>query len=197
VLEIGAGMGTRTVHFLPRARYVAADVNHHYLAYLTNMALGKPYLEVVKLDVLDNESFKTLTGQFDTAICISILENLTDERLALQNIYSALNPGGKAVVMVPQGEWLYSSLDQVTNHHRRYEKKEIIRLLEETGFKIISVRDFNRISVLAWLLNGKILQRKHFSHLQLKLLDLMTPLIRQVDRFLPWEGLNVVAVGQK
>src|ERR1700730_11439569 len=53
VLEIGAAIGNLTSELLPRDLYVASDITPHYLAYLQNLALGKPYLEIDGIDLED------------------------------------------------------------------------------------------------------------------------------------------------
>ena len=103
VLEIGAGIGTLTDQFIPRDLYFATDINPSYLHYLTKYALGKPYLRVRRVDVVEPEHFEGLAGVFDTVLMINVLEHVSDPYKALQNVASALMPAGKAVVLVPQG----------------------------------------------------------------------------------------------
>ena len=48
-----------------------------------------------------------------------------------------------------------------------------------------------------WWLNGRLLRRRKFSRVQLKLLDTAMPLLRRLDRLWPWKGLSLIAVGVK
>ena len=197
VLELGAGMGSVTIHLLPRGRYVASDINPHYLDYLGKLALGRPYLEVRRLDLEQASDFEPIAGQFDTVICINVLEHVADEQQALTNIARALAPGGRAVVLVPQGPWLFSSLDRVLGHQRRYTRPALRAALEQAGFEIDELREFNKIGVLGWLLNGRIMKREHLSQVQLKLLNTAIPLVGGADHLAPWQGLSLVAVARK
>lgn len=197
VLEIGAGIGNLTAQLVPRTKYLASDINEHYLSYLTNFAIGKPYLDVGRLDLMDDAAFKSIAGQFDTVICLNVLEHVADEQHALRNIRRALAPGGKAIILVPQGQWLYGSLDRVLDHVKRYSRDDLQQVLERAGFEVASLRDYNRISTPGWLLNGKLLQRTHFSRVQLKALNTVTPLLRRIDDVWPWHGLSIVGVGVK
>ncbi|MBM4319939.1 MAG: glycosyltransferase [Deltaproteobacteria bacterium] len=197
VLEVGAGMGSLTIHLLPRDRYLATDIDEHHLSFLENLALGKPYLEVRRLDLLDEAAFRELAGQFDTVICLNVLEHVADPRLALRNLHTVLQPGGRAILLVPQGKWLYSSLDRAVGHEKRYAESELLAELGQTGFALDSLRQFNRAGVLAWVLNGLLLRRRHLSRLQLKTFDTLTPLLERVDRFAPWPGLSLIAVARK
>jgi glycosyltransferase involved in cell wall biosynthesis/phospholipid N-methyltransferase len=197
VLEIGAGIGNITALLLPRDCYVASDINPHYLSYLRNMATGKPYLRVEQIDLTSRDDFKAWRAAFDTVVCLNVLEHVADPRAALANISTALRPGGRLLLYVPQGQGLYSSLDEVLGHRCRYDRASLEAELEEAGLSLEELRDFNRVSVPAWWWNGKILKRRHFGRWQLKAFDLAVPLLRRLDPLLPWKGLGLVAVAQK
>jgi hypothetical protein len=71
------------------------------------------------------------------------------------------------------------------------------RELATAGFELSSFRDFNRAAVPGWWWNGTVLKRRNFSRLQLKIFDLVVPLLRIFDRFLPWRGLGLIAVARR
>ncbi|HXG64228.1 MAG TPA: glycosyltransferase [Blastocatellia bacterium] len=197
VLELGAGVGTLTSQFIPRELYVAADTNPHYLHYLRSYSYGKPYLRVVKADADSAEDFEVLEGQFDTAVAVNVLEHAADDVEALRNLRSTLEPGGRLIIMVPQSPSLYGSLDAALERRERYSAAKLTQQLAAAGFRVEKMFDFNRASVPGWWLNGKLLGRKKFSRVQLKALDMATPLLRRIDRFLPWRGLSIIAVATR
>jgi len=197
VLEIGAGIGTLTDQFIPRELYSASDINASYLHYLTKYALGKPYLHVARVDVVEPRDFGDLAGRFDTILMINVLEHVSDPDQALCNIVGALRPGGVAVVLVPQGPALYGSLDEALEHRERYTRAGLLEALRRAGLRVEHVRDFNRISVPAWWFNGRVLRRKRFSRVQLKMLDVAVPFVKRIDRLIPWPGQSLIAVGRK
>jgi glycosyltransferase involved in cell wall biosynthesis/phospholipid N-methyltransferase len=197
VLEIGAGIGNLTMQLMPRSRYLATDVNPHYLSYLTNLTYGRPYLETCRVDLAEPQDFEPLAGSFDTVICLNVLEHVAQEATAIANLRSALRPGGQAIVLVPQGQSRYSSLDRVLGHVKRYAADELQTALAERGLEVVALRQFNRTGVPGWLLNGKLLRRKRFSRLQLKLFNILMPVVRRTDRLLPWRGLSLVAIARR
>jgi len=197
ILEIRAGIGTLTNEFIPRELYVAGDINRHAIEFLRSYSVGKPYLRVHKIDACRPEDFLNFEEQFDTVLMVNVLEHVPDDRQALRNIYFALRKGGRAVLLVPQHPSLYGSFDKVLHHHKRYTREELIQACQETGFEIESVFDFNRFNVPSWFLNAKILQRKRFSRVQLKILETLMPFIRRIDRYLPWGGLSLIAIARK
>jgi SAM-dependent methyltransferase len=197
VLEIGAGIGNITQWLVPRDLYVASDINPHYLDYLRNLSLGKPYLTVDRIDLEDPRCFEPWAGTFDTVVCLNVLEHVRDPLLALRNMHSALVPGGRVVLYVPQGQRRYSSLDEVLGHRCRYEREGLAEELRSTGFTIEVLQDFNHFGVPGWWLNGKILKRRHFSRAQLKVFNMAVPVIRRIDPLIPGKGLGVIAVARK
>jgi glycosyltransferase involved in cell wall biosynthesis/phospholipid N-methyltransferase len=197
VLEIGAGIGNITSWLLPRDFYVASDINPHYLDYLQNMAFGKPYLDVDRIDLEDPSCFERWQGRFDTVVCLNVLEHVRDPLQSLRNIYQALEPGGRLVLYVPQGQHLYSSLDEVLGHRCRYDKEMLGRELREAGFEVNLFRDFNHFAVPGWYLNGKVLKKRSFSRSQLKVFNMLVPVLRRVDSFVPGRGLGIIAVATR
>lgn len=197
VLEIGAGIGNLTNQFIPRELYIASDINPNYLHYLRSYSFGKPYLRIMEVDAQDPEDFHGLEEQFDTVIMLNVLEHLNDAQQALANLWSALQPGGRAIVLVPQHPGLYGTLDEALEHHLRYTTPGFEQVLKDAGFRIEQMFDFNRFSAPGWWLNGKVLRRRKFSRVQLKMIDLMMPVIKRMDRLLPWSGVSIVAIAVK
>jgi len=197
VLEIGAGIGTLTGQFIPREFYLASDMNPSYLSYLRSYSIGKPYLRVRHIDAGVPGDFAGLEEQFDTVLMINVLEHVPNEQITLGNVWSSLMPGGRAVILVPQHPELYGSLDQALDHRERYTRKSLQDGLEKAGFHVERIFDFNRFSVPGWWFNGKVLRKKTFSHVQLKVLQMTMPILRRLDPILPWGGLSLIAVASK
>ena len=196
VLEIGAGIGNLTNQFIPRELYVASDINPNYLHYLRSFSFGKPYLRVMDINAETADHFQPIENQFDTVIMLNVLEHV-DQTKALNNVWSALERGGKAIILVPQHPSLYGTLDQALEHRKRYHIDDFRESLTEAGFRVERIFDFNRFSVPGWWMNGRVFRRRRFSRVQLKLIDMMMPFLRRIDRFFPWGGLSVIGIAVK
>ena len=197
VLEIDAGIGSLTGQLIPRDLYLATDVNPNYLRYLESYSYGKPYLHVLDVDVENPEHLSGMEQKFDTALMVSVLERLGEDSSALRNMHFALESGGRVVVVAAQHPKLCGTLDKILRRRRRYTRATFEKLLTDAGFRIEQVFDFNRVSVPGWWLNGKLLRRKKFSRIQLKMLDLAMPILSKIDRIWPWGGLSIVGIGVK
>jgi SAM-dependent methyltransferase len=197
VLELGAGIGNMTAQMIPRDRYTVSDINPDHLRYLQSYAIGKPYLDVRHLDVTRAEDFEPLKGQYDTVLCVNMLEHVDDDAGALRSIRSVLEPGGRLVLLVPQDPRLFGTLDEAVSHYRRYTRDSLRQVVEREGFEIETLFDYNRTTVPGWWLNGRVLRRRHFSRVQLKIVNTFTWLIRRLDGILPWQGVSLIAVARK
>jgi SAM-dependent methyltransferase len=196
VLEIGAGIGNLTTHMLPRPVYWATDVNPLYLDSLQKLGQARPYLQVSFTDITKATSFPV--GQrFDTIICLNVIEHVKDDVAALSNIRDVLDEDGRAIVLVPQGPRLYGSLDRVLGHYRRYTREQLTALGEQAHFRVKEVLCFNRAGVPAWWLNGRVLRRTTFGLGQIRLLNLLIPLFRKLDPWLPLPSLSLIAIFEK
>ncbi len=197
VLELGAGIGSISIWLVPRDRYVAGEVNPDHFHYLENLTRGKPYMEVARIDVGSAADFSALDGRFDTVLCLSAIERAEDPVAALRNIATVLSADGRVLLYVPHKQRRFCSLDQALGRRRRYDREQLAAQLEAAGLELVSARDFNRAGVPGWWWNGKLLRRRRFGRLQLKLFDLSVPWLRHVDRWLPWSGLGLIAVARK
>ena len=196
VLEIGAGTGNLTLQLTPRSLYWASDINPLYLTYLENIGRNRPYLHVSYMDGQSAETYPK-EQKFDTVICLNVVEHLVDDLGALQNIRNVLEDGGRAIILVPCGPWLSSTLDDVLGHQRRYTRDQLKGLASRAGFHLATMLEFNRVGVIAWWINGRLLRRHTFGLWQIKMLNLLTPLFRVLDKFLPLPPLSLIAVLRK
>jgi len=193
VLEVGAGTGNMSVHLMPRSVYWATDVNPHYLDKLCSLRSTRPYMRVAYTNAVDAGTFPA--GQsFDTVVCLNVVEHIRDDVRALRNIRNSLSNGGRAIILVPCGPGLYGSLDEVLGHCRRYTSEQLTVVSREAGFHVEQVLKFNRPGVPAWWLNGRVLHRRAFGLGQIRMLNLLTPIFRLVDSWLPLPPLSIIAI---
>jgi len=151
----------------------------------------------MRIDASKRSDFDGLEDVFDTIIMVNVLEHVPDGLQALRNLRSALKPGGRVIIVVPQQPALSGTLDEALEHRERYVIDGLRQLLDGAGFHVEKVFDFNRTAVPGWWLNGKLLRRTKFSRLQLKVFDTIMPLVRRIDRLVPWGGLSLIAIAVK
>lgn len=194
VLEIGSGIGNLTSQLVPRKAYFATDINPLYLSSLRTLEADRPYLKTQFCDVTKRDTFPKIEGGFDTVVCLNVVEHVEDDVAAMENIRDALGAGGRAIILVPRGQKLYGTLDEVLGHVRRYEPDTLRSLAERAGFEVKDILEFNRVGTPAWWLNGKLLGRRKFGVGQVMALNTLTPVFRQIDETLPFGPLSLIAI---
>jgi len=197
VLEIGSGIGNITKFLLDRDLIIATDVEPKYINLLEN-TFGKYRKFVIeKLDISGSNTERYRSYHIDSVICFNVLEHIEEDEKALKNIFNLLEPRGRLLLLVPSHRWLYGSLDRHLDHQRRYGGKELKKKLEAEGFKVILLKHFNRIGILGWFLNGKILMRKKLPSFQLRIYNLLVPLFKLEELFpLPF-GTSLIAIAER
>ena len=87
----------------------------------------------------------------DLLLCLSVLEHLTDPLGALGHFHRALVPGGTALLNVPtwRGKWFLelaafrlgvSPAEEMDDHKRYYDPRDLWPMLVEVGFKPSAIR---------------------------------------------------------
>lgn len=198
VLEIGAGLGNLTGRLMTRKlNYVAAEKDPLYLHALRNRFLRTPNVTVCELNPEIAEDYEPWTASFESALCVNVLESVKDPAAVLESLGRCLKPGGRVIVLVPQGPRLYGSLDLAMGHKRRFSAQEIRELLEHTGFRVEQLHQLNKIGAVSWWIYGRLLGRKRIAKAALKLFDKTVWFWRRIEALLPWRGLSLVAVAQR
>jgi SAM-dependent methyltransferase len=198
VLEIGAGIGNLSRCLAPgREVYWTGDIDEEHIARIRQRLAHRANFKAWWLDLANPATFDPLREQVDTVVCLNVLEHVDDDRTGLANIYSCLQPGGRAILLVPEGASIYGELDRVLGHYRRYSAEEFASRVRDAGFEIERVFGFNRVTRPGWWFNGRILRRRRFSRVQLGIFDRLVWLWRRIDRFIPWPGVSVIVIARK
>lgn len=198
VLEIGAGIGNLSQHLSRRRRsYVASDIDEEHLGRLRVRFQHRPNVTITRCDLECCDDFEALGNAFDTVVCLNVLEHVLDDVGGLLNIASVLVPGGTAIILVPQDQRIYGSLDEVLGHYRRYSEKELRSKMDAAGLDVEAVLRFNRVTRPGWYVNGQILKRRSFGRLQLWIFDRLVWLWKRVEGMLPWPSVSIIAIGRR
>jgi len=131
MLEIGCGTGTvlSALQEIPSLRLTGSEIYLHGLRYARTRL---PDVEFIQLDATDipfRESFDAV-GAFD------VLEHVDADELVMRQVYKALRPGGLFIVTVPQYRWMWSQLDEIVHHKRRYGRGELLQKMRRAGFDV-------------------------------------------------------------
>jgi glycosyltransferase involved in cell wall biosynthesis/phospholipid N-methyltransferase len=198
VFEVGAGLGNFTGRLMgKKLRYVAAEHDPLYLHALRNRFLRTPSVQVTELDPENPAGFAPFAGQFESALCLNLLESVENPEQVVRGLASTLQPGGNLVLLAPQGPRLFGPLDAGLGHKRRFSAQQLRQLLEAAGLEVVEERGFNKIGSLSWWISGRLFGQRKMNRLLLKLWDKTVWFWRRVDILLPWRGLSLIAVARR
>lgn len=81
----------------------------------------------------------TLPHEYDCAVACEVLEHVGDELGFLTRLHKSLKDGGQLVVSVPAHMNFWSRHDEIVGHLRRYEREQLVSLLESAGFRNVVI----------------------------------------------------------
>lgn len=200
LVEIGLGYG----NFLPFMQgledYLGVDIDEEVVA---TAAAARADADFLMCDISE-AGFPERVGieRFDTTLCVNVLEHVDDDRVALANLFSVTRPGGHMLLFVPAFEFLYTSLDQLAGHLRRYTLDSLSQVLPQSGTRVKRLEYFNPVGGVGWFaqklvrhkdLDSAVMgaQIRVFDRYVLPISRMVNPLTRRVF------GQSVICVVQK
>jgi glycosyltransferase involved in cell wall biosynthesis len=197
VLEAGCGIGNFTELLLDRGRLICLDNDPLYVEML-EWRLG--HLENVstrKFDLSDSAAYETLRDErIDTVVCLNVLEHIAPDEQVLRAYFDLLEPGGHAIILVPAHPSLYGPCDEALGHERRYTAPELHTKLQQAGFDVVMMEEFNRLGVPGWYLNKK-LGRRDLNPRQMRAFEWLLPIAKLMESLKLGRGLSLIGVGRK
>ncbi len=129
---------------------------------------------------------------FDVIGCFDVLEHIDEDEQVLAEFYRTCRQG--IILTVPQHQFLWSAMDEVACHKRRYSATELKRKVEKAGFKVVRQTSFISFLLPLMMLNRKKLKTKEqvdYSEFELpKYLDLILEFIVDLEKLLIMLGVN-------
>ncbi len=160
LLEVGIGHGEFCELLNDLNEYVGVDIDEQLIEQGRNCFPTRLFYHA-DIGTLDF-SHRIEHRKFKTVLCINVLEHIDDDQLVIKNLLSSLESGGYLLLFVPAIQALYTSLDALAGHKRRYSKKDLIRVIPSDMGKVIRAEYFNAIGGIGWWMNNL------FSHTSLE-----------------------------
>ena len=133
VLDFGGGIGTLSVLMREiegvSVDGVEADIEQRALFAARGFKVFK------RLDEVDQT--------YDVIFTSNVLEHIEDDVGILEGFHARLKPGGVLLVYVPAFELIWTRMDDMVGHLRRYRAADLTRKIQQSGFSLshISYRD--------------------------------------------------------
>ncbi len=148
ILDFGAGLGTFAIPLYEKG------YNIHSVELDPKM---RSNLKKHNINVYTSTQ-EISSGSFDVIYAFDVLEHIQGDAAVLQEWYRILKPDGKIIIYVPAFQMLYSAMDQLVGHVRRYNRKTLKKLAEK-NFTIEQLRYIDSVGFCAVLIS-KLLKRQ-------------------------------------
>lgn len=137
MLEIGCGTGT-VLSSLRHRRDLHLTGSEIYLNGLRHARQRLPDVDFIQLDATDIP----FQAAYDVIGAFDVLEHIDADEVVMRQVRAALRPGGLFLITVPQYQWMWSQLDELVHHKRRYSRNELLAKLAGAGFDVIYTTSF-------------------------------------------------------
>lgn len=126
VMDFGAGIGTFSdILDLPRTNMLCVESDPRQRQILAANGFTTAVLD----DIAD--------GSLAYAYSLNVLEHIPDDRGVLKAVAGKLKPGGRLFIYVPAFQVLWSPMDDLVEHVRRYRRDELVHKVADAGLRIV------------------------------------------------------------
>jgi SAM-dependent methyltransferase len=137
MLEIGCGIGgvVAELRRFSHLQLTASEISIEGLRYARSRF---PEVEFIQLDA----TAIPFRSEFDVVGAFDVLEHIQADDRVMRGVHDALRPGGLFIVTVPQYQWMWSALDEMVHHKRRYGRADLLHKLTSNGFEVLFCSSF-------------------------------------------------------
>jgi len=136
--EIGCGTGYVITGIHKARPNVNISGSEIYLAGLPFVKQRLPDIPLYQMDARSLPFYE----EFDAIGAFDVLEHIEEDRDVLTEMFAAIKPGGGILLTVPQHAWLWSEVDDISFHKRRYSRGDILEKIKTAGFRVQMATSF-------------------------------------------------------
>jgi SAM-dependent methyltransferase len=168
LLDVGCGTGGLSAELARDYRVTAADPSPAAVAIARSRGI----------DAIEMQPDRQLPDGFDAACAFDVLEHVDDDVKLASQLAGAVRTNGIIAVTVPAYRSLWSSMDELGGHRRRYRLRQLGQVMTAAGIRRLHASYFNAVLFPA-LVAG------HLAGLPRKGRELQPP-PRPLNRLLSW-----------
>ena len=194
ILEVGAGFGSFTRGYMKNFHSITlTDTDDNSFNLLKKNFLHDQNVNIIKSSINDIEK------KFDTIIYFNVLEHIKEDISEIKSALKKLNKGGHLIILVPAHQKMYSKLDKIVGHYKRYD----IDFFKKNRFensKIIKLHFLDFFGYLLYYLNKIFFKEETYpSNLKIFIWDkIFTPFTIIADYLSGYKfGKNILCIYQK
>jgi len=142
IVDFGAGIGTLSIIFREKFKLtpICIEIDD----------VNKQYLKRRKFNVSD--SLDEVLEKSDLIFSSNVLEHIEDDLNILRKMKNNLTNDGLIYLYLPAKMSLWTELDEIVGHYRRYEIREIREKCKSCGLKVVASHYADSVGFFASLL---------------------------------------------
>lgn len=195
ILETGSGCGTFSEKIVKdfRGKIYLTENDKFFIGKLKKRFKSKR-VKVIYSDLNNEKNIKEIENEFDSVVCLNVLEHVENDILALNSMRKLLRSGGNLILLVPAHKSLYSPIDRALGHYRRYSKEELEEKTEKAGFKTKKAFWFNMLAIPGRLVSGNMLKNKELDSFSLSVFNKLVPLFSFIESKILFNSIGISRV---
>ena len=152
IIDVGCGVGSN-INLLQSLglRVIGID------SEMYSLQLAKSHVSIPTLLNASITNLPIRSNSIGIIVAMDILEHIEDDTIGIHEIHRALKQEGKVIFTVPAFQFLWGIQDVAGKHIRRYSKRDLIRKIEEKGFRILRSSYFNFFLFFPILLGRRLI----------------------------------------
>lgn len=194
ILEIGAGCGSFTKY------YFNSKIDSAFLTEIDKkniINLKKKFKTNKKISV-EKKILSKIKKKFNVILYLHVLEHIKNDKSELQEAKKKLKKNGYLIVLAPAHQKIYSNLDKMVGHYRRYELNFFKRKIK--SLKLIDLKFLDSMGYILYYFNKLIFKKETYpSKTKIFIWDkFFTPISFVVDFMLNYKfGKAILAIYKK
>jgi|GEM_PF-546267 len=141
-IDIGCGSGFTSL-WLSQHGFPTLGTDAHRIVYKST----PPHLGFLQGDI----RAVTPQAEFDFLTLLDVVEHVADDEMFLRHCLKFLKPNGIAVITTPAFMWLWSDIDTMSGHFRRYTKTTMQKIIHPQSAQLLSQKYFYGSLLLPYL----------------------------------------------
>tara|TARA_B100001564_G_scaffold344216_1_gene341562 strand:- start:3221 stop:3898 length:678 start_codon:yes stop_codon:yes gene_type:complete len=160
ILDYGAGFGLF-------CKFLQEENKNIYA-----LEINEEALKVLKeRNIASFNKFNHIDIKFSEITSLNVLEHVDDDSKILNQISNLLQIDGKIILYLPASMLVWTELDEIVNHKRRYTKKSIESLALETNLHIEKIYYVDFIGWITLLISKALRLKINFSPKKIEIYD--------------------------
>jgi SAM-dependent methyltransferase len=134
ILEIGCGTGyvlNAIAETVPEAELVGSELHVNALGLVSQRLSERA--ELLQMDA----RHLPYREEFDLVCAFDVIEHIDDDTAVIAEMSRAAKANGAIMITVPQHPFLWSAVDEVSGHKRRYRRNELADKCRAAGLEVI------------------------------------------------------------